>query len=304
MSRLSRYLGGLPTWAKGLIGLAAVLTVLVFNRDARLAAKEIRASDAMVAGAEVVFVPDRRLSRIMGLGYDQAAADLLWLRTISYFSKRFLHSRTYDWLEHFVHQIIDLDPHFRKVYHWAGASVLYGRRFTNENVRLSNRIYERAMAQFPDDYEPPYRLGLNYYIEMRGSDAAEKRHFKEQGLAYLERAANAPDAPTLIRNFVASISSKLGKTQLARQYLIDMYLAATDPGVRESLKARITALDEASGAQSAEVATAFQDAWQGTYPYVTASIYALMGEPGARDVPDRAWRDLVPDVDLQADGSR
>jgi hypothetical protein len=255
----------------------------------------------MVEGAEVVFVPDKRLSRIMGLGYDQAAADLLWLRTLSYFSKRFVHSRKYSWLEHFVHQIIDLDPYFRKVYHWAGASVLYGRRFTNENVLLSNRIYERAMAQFPDDYEPAYRIGLNYYVEMKSPDKAELRRYREQGLAYLERAANSPHAPELIRNFVASISSKLGKTQLARQYLIDMYMATTDPDMREGLKDRIAALDKKSGAQSMEVAAAFHEAWKANYPYVTPSIYALMGEPAQRTAPDRSWRDLVPDVDLQGD---
>lgn len=304
MTRLSSHVKGLPIWFRWLSGVMCVLALVVFNRSARLSAIDIRVSGGLARGPEVVFVPDQRLSRIMGLGYDQAAADLLWLRTIGYFSKRFLHSRKYAWLEYFVEQLLVLDPHFRKAYHWAGASVLYGRRFTNKNVRLSNRFYELAMHQFPEDYEPAYRLGLNYYFELKSSDPKERQRFKEQGLAYLEQAANAPNAPDLVRNFVASASSKLGKKQLARQYLIDLYLEASDPGVRESLKARITALDEASGAQSAEVATAFQDAWQGTYPYVTASIYALMGEPGARDVPDRAWRDLVPDVDLQADGSR
>lgn len=301
MNALRAHLLSLSPPARAVVGVAVLLTILVFNRGSRVAAHEIRNNSAMVEGAEVVFVPDRRLSRIMGMGYDQAAADLLWLRTLGYFSKRFVRSREYAWLEHFVHQIIDLDPYFRKVYQWAGASVLYGRRFTNENVLLSNRIYERAMAQFPDDYEPAYRIGLNYYIEMKAKDPAERRHFKEQGLAYLEQAANSPQAPPLIRNFVASVSSKLGKTQLARQYLIDLYLATTDPDVRESLRARITRLDEKSGAQAAESAAIFQSNWRAHFPYVTAPIYALMGEPEQRRIPDRSWRDLVPDVDLQTD---
>ena len=89
------------------------------------------------------------------------------------------------WLEYFLNQIVELDPDFTKVYHWAGANVLYGRRFTNENVHRSNRYYELALKRNPDDFEAAYRLGLNHYVELKSDDAEEAQKNREMGLAYL-----------------------------------------------------------------------------------------------------------------------
>lgn len=289
-----------------LLIVAALLTTLVgLNRAALVTSRTLAAEDTIVQDAEVLFVPDTRLSRMITLGYDQAAADLVWLRTIGYFTAHFSGDRKYRWLEHFINQIIELDPGFRKVYHWAGASVLYGRRFTNENVMLSNLFYKKALDRFPDDYEAAYRLGLNYYIELKSSDPDERRRFRETGLSYLEQAANSPDAPTQIRSLVASISSKLGKSQLALQYLIDLYLSTDDAAQRKAIKRRIDVLRaQGAGEAAAAAAERFKASWQATHPYVTSPIFSLLGEPESRRIGDRPWRTLLPDVDLADQGGR
>lgn len=288
----------LPRAAWSLILVAGLVTLVGVNRMALVTAHDVRASNSIVQNAEVLFVPDTRLSRMITLGYDQAAADLLWLRTLGYFARHFSGSREYAWLEHFVEQIIELDPNFRKVYYWAGASVLYGRQFINKNVLLSNTFYEKAIERFPDDYEAAYRLGLNYYVELKSADPDESLRFREKGLSYLERAANAPNAPPEVVNLTASISKKLGKSQLARQYLVDLYIGTQDPIQREGLKARLDALDAQSKDGAADAAVRFRDAWQATFPYVPPPIYGLLGEPTTRTLPDRPWRELLPDVDL------
>ena len=297
-SSLVDHLLGLPRLAWSLILLAGLVTLVGVNRMALVTSQDLRANSAIVKDAEVLFVPDTRLSRMITLGYDQAAADLLWLRTIGYFAEHFSASRQYAWLEHFIEQIIELDPNFRKVYYWAGASVLYGRQFTNENVMLSNRFYEAAMQRYPEDYEAAYRLGLNYYVELKSTDPAEKARFVEKGLSYLERAANAPNAPELVVNLTASLSKKLGKSTLARQFLTDLYIGTEDPAQREALKARIAALEGDAADDAAEAAVRFRAAWQSTYPYVPPPLYGLLGEPSTRTTPDRPWRTLLPDVDL------
>lgn len=280
--------------------VAALLTTLIgVNRAALVTSRSLYAEDTVIQDAEVLFVPDTRLSRLITVGYDQAAADLVWLRTIGYFTAHFSGDRQYRWLEHFINQIIELDPNFRKVYHWAGASVLYGRRFTNENVLLSNVFYQKALERFPDDYEAAYRLGLNYYIELRSDDPEEQQRFRAKGLSYLEQAANSPDAPAQLRSLIASISSKMGKSQLALQYLIDLYLGTDDQSQRAALKARIDQLRaEGAGGDSALAAERFRADWEATHPYVTAPIFSLMGEPDRRTITDRSWRSLLPDVDL------
>lgn len=279
--------------------LALLATLIGVNRAALVTSKTLAAEDTIIQDAEVLFVPDTRLSRMITLGYDQAAADLVWLRTIGYFTAHFAGDRRYRWLEHFINQIIELDPNFRKVYHWAGASVLYGRRFTNENVQLSSLFYAQALERFPDDYEAAYRLGLNYYIELKSDDPEERRRFRETGLSYLEQAANAPDAPANLRSLIASISSKLGKSQLALQYLIDLYLSTEDASQQAAIKSRIDHLRAQGGDSDAALAAErFRADWEATYPYVTSPIFSLIGEPTTRPIGDRPWRVLLPDIDL------
>lgn len=309
MHALARHLArsGRPTrWAL-LLALAA--TLLIVNRALLVGARQARDIESVVETAEVLYVPDTRLVRLMTLGYEQAAADVMWVRTLGYFSRHFTRDRRYPWLEYFLDQVIELDPHFDKVYHWAGASVLYGQRFTVENIELSTRFYRRALENNPDDYEAAYRIGLNYYVEMPGALAragegeAAADAQREIGLEYLERAANIPAAPERMRQLVASISQRLGKQRLALQYVVDLYLQTTDPERRAALEQRIEALRAAGGDAYAAAAERFDKAWRSSYPYVPPAVYALMGEPSDGRRRDVDWRALLPDVALDSDAA-
>lgn len=310
LAALSARLAGLPRPARWLVLAALLATLVAVNRLSLERARQARDRVALAEQGEVLYVPDTRLLRLMTLGYDQAAADLMWIRTLEYFARHFTTDRRYRWLEFFLDQVIELDPDFVKVYHWAGATVLYGRRFTEENIELSSRFYRRALARDPDDYEAAYRLGLNHYIELpsaliRGAAPgdtaarAEAERHRERGLAYLEQAANAPGAPDRMRNLVAAISSRLGNHQLALQYLIDLYIQTDDPDRKTELRQRIDAL-RAEGADGAlaEAAADFERSWKTTYPYVPPAVFAAMGEPAGPGVADVDWRTLLPGVTL------
>ncbi len=305
LERFAYRLAALPRPARWLLVVAALLTAIAVNRLSLERARQVRDRDAIALQDEVLYVPDTRLLRLMTLGYEQAAADLMWIRTLEYFARHFSSDRRYPWLEFFLDQVIALDPDFTKVYHWAGATVLYGRRFTVENITLSNRFYRRALERDPDDFEAAYRLGLNHYIEMPSAlrrnpdhDEARERLERELGLSYLEQAANAPGAPTRMRNLVAAISSKLGDHQLALQYLIDLYIQTDDIDRKIDLRRRIDAL-RAEGADGAlaEAAADFERRWKTHHPYLPPAVYALLGEPTGA-VPDVDWRRLLPGVDL------
>lgn len=284
----------------------ALVWLVFVHRYSGLAADLVRHDVALVRQGEVVYVPDDQIVRVLTLGYNQAAADLLWLRTVDYFAQNFRGKRTYRWLNYFLEQILRFDPKFGAVYHWAGANVLYGSFFKREDVLASNHFYALALERFPDDYEAAYRLALNYMVELRTDDPEEKRRFQEIGLGYLELAAQQPKAPPQMRNLAASFSRQLGHTQLAQQYLLDQYMHAEDELTRASLLDRLHSLDAESAAQSAQEAERFHTHWQANFAYVPATLYALMGEPalgpdaqGAPTVvtPDRSWRDLLDILD-------
>lgn len=287
----------LPRSLRAVLVAMVLLCLVGFNLSSLYHTRQLRDADSVTSTEEVIYVPDVRLMRLMSLGYDQAAADIIWIRTLEYFARHFRSDRKYRWLDHFVDQIIALDPDFRKVYHWAGTNALYGRKFVDENVWSSNRFYEKALEHDPDDYEAAYRLGLNYYVELRGKDEQARKAYRETGLAYLERAANTPGAPARTRNLVASISSRLGKKQLALQYLVDMYIQTDDPEQKLSLKSRIDALyTEGDRGDLAQVADRFEARWKGNFPYLTPGLYSIMGEPLRATHHDVDWRSLLPNV--------
>lgn len=304
---LTEILSGLPPLVRQLLLVGVVGCLVALNLASVMSAHQARDRSSVVETADVVYVPDTRVVRLMTLGYEQAAADLVWVRTLEYFARHFGTDRRYRWLEHFIEQVIELDPNFQKVYHWAGSSVLYGRRFTPENIELSNRFYLLAAEHAPDDYEAVYRLGLNHYIEMSSAllrepepDRALIEQHREIGLSYLERAANTPGAPGRMRNLVAAISTRLGKEQLALQYLLDLFIQTDDPARKRDLEQRIAALRASRDASGLTAAAArFQEGWKSTFPYVPSSVYGLMGEPEDEHVTDRDWRSLLPDIAIE-----
>ena len=264
---------------------AVLLTILSVNRMALLEARVARASDASVIASETLYVPDDRSLRVLFLGYTQAAADVQWLRAVEYFGRHFTTDRKYTWLEHFIDQIIRLDPQFRRIYHWAGANVLYGRRFTNENVLRSNRFYELALAAFPEDSEAAFRLGINYYAEMKSADPEERARFREIGLQYFERAANMPGASPAMRRLVTGAANRLGRTEIAVQSLIDSLAEADDPEQRAEIRARIRTLRGDSADALANETEVFENRRRTTFPYVPPAVFLHFAGEDSVDEP-------------------
>lgn len=288
-----------PRVLRVFLGLQFTFCVLVAYLYTRSAAATIMTNAVLVESRETLYVPDTRTTRLVFLGYDQAAADVMWLRSLEYFARHFTSDRRYEWLMHFVDQVIALDPRFRRVYHWAGASVLYGQTFTDNNVRLSNRFYAAAIRQFPDDSEAALRLGINYFVEMKGQNEDERRQFRERGADYLEMAANMPGASPMILQLVAGVRSKLGATTLAVQSLLQLLEMIEDPVQRASIKARIDQIGGGEAAAAvAEQLESFEKRRKASFGYLSPAFFLLL-DANADSVPpgaDRSWRELIPDV--------
>src|SRR5206468_12503187 len=57
-----------------------------------------RAATAAARSDEPVYLPRAEYLRPMSLGWQNALADVLWFRTISYFGDHYRNDRTYPWL--------------------------------------------------------------------------------------------------------------------------------------------------------------------------------------------------------------
>lgn len=232
---------------------------------------------------EILYVPHLKVIELLSLNYKQAAADILWLRMIQYFATHLLYDKKYEWMDLFVEQAIALDPRFYKVYLWAAGSLLYGQQINNQNIMKSNMIYQKALRYFPNDYEIPYRLGMNYYSELKARNPEEKKNFQNIGLSYFERAANSPHAQPDIFQLIRGIAKTMGREEVLLYYLFDELLAEKDPIRKEALASRIAELQsklENSGElqQMMEKAKIEEEKRKSDMPYLNSLIYEIISQ--------------------------
>lgn len=275
--------------ARGLITASLLLAALTLLHSSTLLARVQMTRDSVLQNTESTYVPSINQSKFLYLGYTQAAADVLWIRSLNYFARHFTTDRKYPRLINFVDQIIELDPKFKSVYWWAGSSLLYGRMRTNEVVMEANQYYERALKTFPNDHESAYRLGMNYHAELYSDDPKKKAGFRKKALFYLEFAASMPDAPRRIGELVAALNIKYGAEELALQYLTDLYIRTTDPKELKRLEWRMEALNKDVDADARRrVFNVFRTAWMDSLPYASDVFFGLVQQQTRR--PSLSWK--------------
>ena len=101
-----RILSGLPAAVRHTLMVGVLLCLIVFNMSSLSRARQLRDNAAFALASEVLYIPSTLQLRLMTLGYDQTAADLVWVRTLEYFARHFDSDRKYRWLEHFLEQVL------------------------------------------------------------------------------------------------------------------------------------------------------------------------------------------------------
>jgi len=275
----------------------AAAALLALHASASLEARLTRSSmgSARSAADEVVLLSRVEVTRLLALGRDMAAADALWVRAIQYFARHMLTDRRFPLLEPLVEQVLALDPRFRDAYFWAGTSVLYAGQVTPERVHRANAFYLAAMERFPEDYEAPYRLGINLYSELRAEDPAQRARDQRRGLAYLERAARARNAPESVRDLVRGVARRLGDDEVLFYALTDELARASSAELRATLEGRLEEL-MARMARSGELRALLAGAERlererlASAPYLDALDFEQLAP---RPLSPRSWRELL-----------
>jgi tetratricopeptide (TPR) repeat protein len=226
-----------------------------------------------------ITIPSPRVARFLSLGYNELAADLAWARTLVYYGDGMQRRTELRHVERLTELVNTLDPHFRRPYWWAAYAVTYRQKnVTDEELRSSVKVLERAVEVFPNDWEMHWLLGTRYFLDIKSDDPREQEKIREKGAAYIERAMRLPNAPTNLPILAASMRTKLGQRERALRALEEMILTQTDDAARKELEERYAALasEDAREAMS-EAATEFQARWKQHLPFAPPSLYILLG---------------------------
>lgn len=233
---------------------------------------------------EIMHLPKPSVLRMLSLGYRGFAADLVWLRAISYYGDHFFTDRKYGWLEKYLDSVIALDPLFRTPYRYAGTVTMYNlRTITKEAVQRSTHYLEQGYKRFPTDWEFPFAICSNYLFEMTrfAKDQAEKRRYQETGAEFCREASVLPGALPFLGSMAGSYLTRLGKRQLARQHFRELILRTEDPKMREKLQHKYAALVSREAAQKVDdEAGRFFRQHQQNYPYLPADLFVHLGPRG------------------------
>lgn len=275
------------------IRLAAVLGLLVTLVAVHLslgqAADRARQDEPLLPRDETVYLPPTPVLRTLAFGRTTFMADLVWLRSISYFAIHFTGDKDFRWLEPLTEAVLDLDPEFRKAYEWAATAVMYGGTIDNTSVRTANRILERALQRFPDDWELHLQLGTNYYFELRTADSQRLREWKRIGAAHLESAADLPGAPGWLPLTVAAMHRRTGQQELAIRHLESVYLRVTDDGLRRQIADQLGALKSRHAMETLKAERERLDhAWKAAFPYMPQDLFVILGSPPDGRI-ERPW---------------
>jgi len=238
-----------------------------------------------------VTLPPPSAARFSYLGYNELAADVTWSRLLVYYGTGFLGEGDFRYLGNFVRNVIALDPKFKKVYEWASYSVTVNEKHQvsseEDDIRQSIEILEKAMVEFPEEYEFFWLAGVRYFLDLKSDDPGLQREYKEHGADLMEVAMRKPGAPKDLANKAAAFRSLLGQREHALANLMQMIMTTDDEDARASMLRNYTRVaGDGIGKELKDAANLFDSERLKGSQQIPADLFVILGGPPPSPVID------------------
>ncbi len=225
-----------------------------------------------------LFPPPAEL-KLATLGYDAATVDMLWAKLRVEYGMHWAEKRTFPDASRYMDAILELEPDYAPVYHYADTLLVYHYPVgTEQDVRTARRILERGTRERPDDYEVWEHYGqfLAFMAPTYLSSKAEAERWRADGAHALSRAVELGDDPSHSIS-AAYLLDRQGQRNAAIVGLERAYALADDPQTRAGIAAKLAELHASDVRERAQHDQAVIElGWRGTYPFVTRGEYMLL----------------------------
>jgi len=191
--------------------------------------------------ADLIYLPPANFLRGASLGYQQALADLLWFRAISYFGRHYRSDRIYPWLASMCDAVTDLDPRAEYVYRFGGVILPWEADRVDDGIAL----LQKGARNVPESWQLHYMLGFSYYF-FRDDLAAASQTLRE--------ASFLPGAPGFVTRLAAIVDAAHQGPNSAVDFLTELAGRDVNGEMREVIRQRIRELSLSEDIDSLEAA--------------------------------------------------
>lgn len=236
---------------------------------------------------DVYYLPPPAWLSVFSLGYREALAGMVWMRTLIYFGEEMVHRGNTKYLFTYADAMLALDPYFVRAYRWIATTGSYRIGSSGvPDIRRSIDYLERAARLFPDDGEIAWDLASFYLYELKPhlTDEKERAIANEKGVEHLRVAVLRGAGPAWLALNAASGLEEMGQREQQIAFLQEAYSQVSSDDVRKRIEQELSALQSASFAEAftREQAQA-EAARKRDYPYLEMDLFLQVGSKPAFD---------------------
>ncbi len=174
-------------------------------------------------------VPEPELAKLLSLGFHALASDLFWIEALQVVGGAESGELFGSLASHQTPEVSAFTRHFGQLIDvvttlnpWVGSPYRAGAVYlvdTEQSVRKSNLLLERAIQYHPEDWRNYFYLGFNcfYYLEEN-----------ERAAEMIEKAARLPDSPSYLPRLASRLRMEVGDSlEIAESFLHEMYAGSS-----------------------------------------------------------------------------
>jgi hypothetical protein len=232
------------------------------------------------------YLPPAKWLRIMSLGFNEAAADLIWIKTVVYFGGQWELRKIEaedNFTVNYLGTAVELDPRFRSVYTIGSAITLFQDRghVTEKTVKMTMELLDRGVREFPGDGDILFNLGFMHYFEMRpfmpnDPQNPKTKYHRDIGAQLIGRSALMKGAPPYAALLSITVLSREGFDDLIVEHLKAQLARETDENIRKELKIRLRREIGKAAERDILITEKLQEKWRTDLPFIPFDFYLAL----------------------------
>jgi len=166
-----------------------------------------------------LFLPSGRYLKAIVIGYENIAADILYLWSIQRYS-HYEREHRFRYLEHVYDMITDLDPHYIDPY-LVGALTMARE---GSDYERAFQLLDKGMRNNPDEWLLPLDAGFYALMDLKDYPKA---------IDYFMKASKIEGCPPEVDRLIAGAFLRKGDKVSSIKFWLDIYNSTTDERIKE-----------------------------------------------------------------------